>query len=64
MAKYLLLDEIHVAFLIPQDLPDRACTATQRALNGTRFRTDLRQCLRTVLRREPALAKVRLRVTR
>lgn len=64
MAKYLLLDEIHVSFLVPQDLSDRACSAIRQVLDGMRLRADLRRCLRTTLRREPALAKVRLRVTR
>lgn len=63
MTKYLLLDEFHISFLIPRDLPDRACAAVRRALNGARFRASLRRCLRAALRRDPALATVRLRVT-
>ena len=64
LAKYLLLDEIHVSFLIPRELPDRAAAAVRRALDGARFRAGLRRCLRAAMRREPALARVRLRVTR
>lgn len=64
MPRMILFDEFHVGVYAPRGLEEPACAAIERILNSRRFQRDLDRALRAVLRRHPALRKVRLRLSR
>jgi hypothetical protein len=64
MPRSILLDELHLRVFIPPDLPAHTVRALRRQLTARRFPTAIRQALRGVFQRNPALRVVRLQVTR
>jgi hypothetical protein len=64
MARLILLDEIHLTFLIPRRLPDAETQAIWQAVIDPRFDADLRRAVRRLVRRRPALKRVRVRISR
>ena len=64
MARFILMDELHLTFYAPCGLPEADYDAITRALSGRRLRRRLLRAVRRVLRRHPALLRVRLTLTR
>ncbi len=64
MARFILLDELHLTIYAPCGLPETDYDAMTRTLSGSRLRRRLLRATRRVLRRFPALQKVRLTLTR
>lgn len=62
--KTVVIDEIHLTFRIPNDLPDDAAEAVRGALAGDEFMSRLRRAVRVVAREFPALNVVRVSLTR
>jgi hypothetical protein len=64
MVKTILMDEVHLTMFAPRGLREEEYNAIHRALTDRRLRGDLRRTVAEVVRRYPALAKVRVTVTR
>jgi hypothetical protein len=64
MAKWILIDELHVSVRAPQGLAEAEYEAMSRALNRRRFRAGVRAAVRNVVRRYAALRKVRVVLSR
>ena len=60
----VVLDEVHVTFRIPTDLPDDEAEEVREMLVGVEFMSRLRRAVRSVLREFPKLDVVRVSVTR
>ena len=58
------MDEFHLTFTAPAALPPAAFAAIRRALDARRFEAELGRAARAALRRRPALARVRVAVSR
>jgi hypothetical protein len=58
----ILLEEYHLTLTAPPAAGDDEREAMRRALNGRRFRSDLRRAVRELVRSYPALAAVRVLV--
>ncbi|MBA4192669.1 MAG: hypothetical protein C0467_32280 [Planctomycetaceae bacterium] len=64
MAKSVTIDELHLTIRIPGDLPDDAAEGVRETLAGDEFMSRLRRAVRVAVREFPALAVVRLSLTR
>jgi hypothetical protein len=64
MAKPILLEQFHVTVLARRGLREDEAEAARRTLDAARFRADLRRAAVAVFARHPALARVRVAVTR
>jgi hypothetical protein len=64
LARLILIDEIHVTICVPNTLPPPQDDAIRKALEEPGFRRALGRAVRAVIRRRPALARVRVTVTR
>ena len=64
MTAYVLLDEIHIEVRIPRALPPEGVEAIRRSLEARGFLARIRAALRPVFAAHPALAAVRIRVSR
>jgi hypothetical protein len=64
MAKTVTLDELHLTFRIPNDLPDEEAEVIRRTLEGADFLVRLRKAVRDVIRAFPELKAVRVSLTR
>jgi hypothetical protein len=64
VAKGILLEEFHLTVFAPHGLPEEEYDAMHQALDDPRFRDELRRAVRGVVRRRPALAKVKVAITR
>ncbi len=64
MAKTVVLDELHVTFRIPSDLPATRAEELGVTLRSTEFMNRLRRAIRNVVRVYPELAVVAITVTR
>ena len=64
MPRTILIDEFHIGVQAPHGLPEAEYEGMRRALDGLRFRADLRRAVRKVVRRHSALGKVRLLLSR
>jgi hypothetical protein len=64
MPRNVLLDELHMRVLIPRELPAPNVRAIRRQLNARGFNAVIRQAIRSVFQRNPALRVVRLQLTR
>jgi len=62
--KTVILDEWHLTFRIPADLPDAEVDAIRAVLDDPPFLARLRTALRRVLRADPELTPVRVTVGR
>ena len=64
MPKTVVIDELIVTVRVPADLPDPAADAVRQTLAGDAFLRALRRAVRRVVRTDPALAAVRVSVSR
>jgi hypothetical protein len=64
MASSILIDELHLTIRIPNRLTASEAAAIRRTLDGHRFRSRLRQAIRTVFGRFSTLGKARVSVSR
>jgi len=64
MAKTVVLDELHVTFRNPSDLPATRTEELGVTLRSTEFMNRLRRGIRNVVRVYPELAVVTITVTR
>ena len=64
MAKTVIIDELHLTFRIPNDLPDTEAEAIRQALAGADLMNRLRRAIRDAIRVFPELAVVRVSLTR
>jgi len=64
MAGYVVIEELHVTVTIARKLPDPACAVIRRVLGSRRFRANLDRAVRNVVHRHPALAQVRVTISR
>ena len=64
MAKFMQIDEIHLAIYVRHELADRESRAVRQTLLGVHFHNRLAQAVRAVVRRFPALGDVRVTITR
>lgn len=60
----VVIDEMHLTVRIPGDLSDDEAEAIREALAGDEFMARLRRAVRAVVREFPALAVVRVSLTR
>ena len=64
MSKMIVLDEFHVTLLVPPRIREAEAVAIKKVLDSKRFQRDLARAARAVLRRYPALRRVRVRLAR
>jgi hypothetical protein len=64
MAKTIIIDEFHVTVLAPRGFTERQYGSMHGALRGPKLLRELVHSVRNVLRRFPALANARVRVSR
>jgi hypothetical protein len=64
LPRLILLDEFHVTICVPNTLPPRQDNAIRRALEEPGFLKALGRAVRAVVRCRPALAAIRVTVTR
>ncbi|VTT98791.1 unnamed protein product [Gemmataceae bacterium] len=60
----VVIDEVHLTVRIPAGLPDNEAEEIREALAGDEFMARLRRAARAVVREFPALALVRVSLTR
>jgi hypothetical protein len=58
------MEEFQLTVLAPRGLKDAGYDAIRQTLDGRRFQADLRRAVRDVVGQQPALAQVRVAVTR
>ncbi len=64
MAKFILLDEIHVAVQAPAGLPDDEIDAIRSTLLSRRFKARLNRRLRKLFAEFPVLTRLRVAISR
>ncbi len=64
MARGIVLEEFHLTVYAPRGLPDGEYDAMRQALDDPPLHARLRRAARHVLRRHPALKKVKARLSR
>lgn len=64
MAKSVVLDEIHITFRIPNDLPSARSDELEGTLQGTEFMNRLLRAIRAVVSGYPELSVVRISLSR
>ena len=64
MARRVLLDEFHVSVYVPAGLPDVESDAIKQALDDDEFRRQLQRAVRAAFRRNAALAKAEVKLSR
>ena len=62
MTNRILIDMLHLQIEAPSDLEKTAYTKIRRILKNKRFNADLRQMVRSLVRRYPSLSQVRVTV--
>ena len=60
----VVIDEIHITFRVPGDLPEDAAEAVRETLAGDEFMSRLRRAVRVVVRAFPELNAARVSLTR
>jgi hypothetical protein len=63
VAKHILVEGFHVTFYAPRGLPAQEYDAMRQTLDDPLFHTLLRRAVRRLVRRHPALSKVRVRLS-
>ncbi len=64
MAKMVVIEELHVTVYVPRDLPANEADDVRRTLGDPAFEARLLRALKRVFRREAALARARVRLSR
>jgi hypothetical protein len=62
MPKATLMDEFHVPIYVPRGIPSSESHAIRQGLDHPTFRAELRHAVWAVIRRWPALRKVRVTI--
>jgi hypothetical protein len=62
--KGILIDEFHLSMVAPRGLTEEACEAIRAALDQPGFQQRLRRAAQAVARKHPALARVRVKLSR
>ncbi len=63
MPRMILLDQLRVTVLVPEDLPERQARQMARLVNSARFRRELLRAVQAVFRQHPELAKARVQLS-
>jgi hypothetical protein len=64
MARAVKMDQFHLTIYVPQGLAPAEYDAIRRTLDDARFHAVLRRAVRKVVRAHPALAHVRVALSR
>jgi hypothetical protein len=64
VAKFILLEELHLEISVPREQPEKATRLAYKTFNEGRFLTALRRHVRAHFQRYPALQRVRVKITR
>ena len=64
MARLLVIEEFHLTVFVSRDLPDPEADAVRQGLADPAFEARLRRAVRRLFRREPALSKAKVRLSR
>jgi hypothetical protein len=64
MAKFIVLDEVHLTVVAPRGLPPTEYDTIVQTVTSALFMTRLRHAVRRVFRGEPSLNQVKVRVSR
>lgn len=64
MTKLILMDQLHIDFLVPSERSTRQIDAAVRLIRQQKFLDDIRKAIRGATRRRSALRHVVARVTR
>jgi hypothetical protein len=64
VARWIVMEELHLTVHAPRGLPDQEHDAMRQALDDPRFHAQLRRAVRRVARRHPALSKAKVRLSR
>jgi hypothetical protein len=64
MAKNILLEEFHLTVVAPRGLPPAEYDAMRQAVTSAQFIIRLRHAVRRVFRREAALSRAKVRLSR
>lgn len=64
MTKLILMDQLHIDFLVPSERSPRQIDAAVRLIRQQKFLDDIRKAIRAAIRRRSALRHVVARVTR
>ena len=64
MAKLILMDQLHIDFLVPSKRSPRQVDAVVRLIRQPKFLNDILKAVRTTVRRTTSMRKVVVRVSR
>jgi len=64
MAKYVVIEELHLTVSVPADLPAKTVEQVTRGLGSKMFRARLLKAVKRLMADLPALAGVRVRISR
>jgi hypothetical protein len=64
MARYHLIDELHVQIRVPRDLPPKNLATVRRFLANSTFQNSVLDAVRRLFAGRAALASVRVRLAR
>jgi hypothetical protein len=64
MAKYILLEELHLTVVAPRGLPPTEYEVIVQTVTSAPFMARLRYAVRRVFRREPLLNQAKVRLSR
>ena len=64
MTKLILMDQLHIDFLVPSERSTRQIDAAVRLIRQQQFLDDIRKAIRAAMRRRTAFRHVVTRVTR
>ena len=64
MPRPILMEKWHLTFFAPPGLDEATYGAIRQALDEACFRAELRRAVRAVVRRQPSLRQVRVRLSR
>jgi hypothetical protein len=63
MARLILLDQLRLSVLVPDNLPGPQARKVSRLVNSDRFRRELLRTLRAVFQQHPEFAHARVRLS-
>ncbi|HEX3313244.1 MAG TPA: hypothetical protein VHR72_00070 [Gemmataceae bacterium] len=64
MPKALMIEELHLSFFVPSRLVEAEVAAVRRVLTSSRFAGRLLRATKEIARQWPALARVRITLSR
>jgi hypothetical protein len=64
MVLWIVIEEFQMSIRVPHTLSDAESAALRRTLSAGAFRARLLRLIRRIFRREPALRKARIRLSR